>query len=348
MSSSTFNSESSAPPSGRKIPWGLIIALFATLMIETFLSRGEAARGLLKRRFYPPDRVPILEESIVQWQVFHATRPRRRQSVLLLGDSSCLMGLRPKIIMRETGLKTWNLGTLSWLGVPGHLQILKTYLEHQPPPSLLVYHVTLNPFGRGRHLELSKKYQERLLRWLGGDDAPSAWLPSLRYRRDFRSLLAPDELQNEFQDANREPFPTDREVRRILLEERGSMEEPRLRPWTTPPTLDFHPYDGAEEELGTFFEFCQSQGMEVLVMMNPLPDLVETPHNLATFAAFEAFLKRAAAPYEGVSLAQPLARFYGNPGTCCSGLAHLLEAGARRNSEELAGWIRDREFAKSN
>lgn len=345
MSSSTSSSDcpTEAPVPG--VPWGLVGALSAALLIEVCFSLGGTNRDRLTERFYPPHRMPTFTESIIQWQIFEASNLNRRQEVLFLGDSSCLMGLQPNVVVRETGLETWNLGTISWIGVRGHTRVLETYLQENPPPHLLVYHVTLNTFGDAEPHEFHRDFKRRVLRWLGTHQADASWLPSLSYRRDFRSWLSPQRFQDEFLELERGPYPSDRTVRTLIQTERGALVEKQTRSWKAPPRLQFHPEAGVERELNALFELAQTHGMKVLVMTNPLPDIAATEENLATLASVRELLDRAAAAFEGVEIAQPLAKFYDQPSQCCSSVNHLLPTGAQRNSEELAQWIRQRGFA---
>ena len=82
-------------------PKSLCLALLIIGMIEGGLSLRARqipaqADKLLEQRFYPPNRIPALEESIIQWQVYHAMSAKEEVDILLLGDSSSLMGCARK------------------------------------------------------------------------------------------------------------------------------------------------------------------------------------------------------------------------------------------------------------
>lgn len=62
--------------------------------------------------------------------------------VIFFGDSSCLMGVSPKIIEKETGLKVLNLGTYGGTGIIGYEAILRSYLKSNNPPKLIIYYIS--------------------------------------------------------------------------------------------------------------------------------------------------------------------------------------------------------------
>src|SRR5215470_15386989 len=96
----------------------------------------QAALGLARVR--PPSQrfneaelngVPTLAESIVQWQVSNLRDDLGPVDVVFFGDSSCLMGVMPRIVEDETGLRCWNFGTLGWLSTDGHADLLQLFVD---------------------------------------------------------------------------------------------------------------------------------------------------------------------------------------------------------------------------
>src|SRR5262245_37674516 len=94
--------------------------------------------------------VAPLEYSIVHWQMRHLLESSD-QDVIFFGDSSCLMGVKPRVVQDATGLKTSNYGMLGYLGTKGHALLFRLFLERHTAPRLAVYYVCAYP------LEASQK-----------------------------------------------------------------------------------------------------------------------------------------------------------------------------------------------
>ena len=138
---------------------------------------------------YKMHKRPSVEESIVQWQVYHLFDAVEPQDVVLIGDSSCLMGVMPDVITEETGLKAWNLGTVGTLSIAGHARILEQYLKKNGPPQVVVYHVTPTTL-RFTQQDIDKLgYYSQFREWLFRDDVgtvvgyPLSRLPGYRLRQ---------------------------------------------------------------------------------------------------------------------------------------------------------------------
>lgn len=96
------------------------------------------------QRFYPADRVPTVGESIVYWKYnfllrSEKTRPYR---IVAVGDSSCLMGVVPKVIEAKTGRKTLNLGIDGSYGMGLQTDMLELYMAKYAPPELVILHIS--------------------------------------------------------------------------------------------------------------------------------------------------------------------------------------------------------------
>src|SRR5262249_43943317 len=129
----------------------------------------------------------------IQWQVSHLLTNPETQDVVFFGDSSCLMGIVPGEVTRESGLRGWNFGTLGVLTTDGHADLLDLYLRGHSTPSLAVYHLSMYP------LVLTNKEAERsgywapfrdwLAREWGGEAGALGHLPSSRLSRTAQARL---------------------------------------------------------------------------------------------------------------------------------------------------------------
>lgn len=66
----------------------------------------------------------------------------QKNNVVFIGDSSCLMGIVPKVITEETNLKVINLATYGATGIIGYDIILRKYLENNAKPDLIIFYVS--------------------------------------------------------------------------------------------------------------------------------------------------------------------------------------------------------------
>lgn len=341
MSSSTSDSDSDSDRGGPdkpfQLPWGLVLTAAIVLVIEaTIFARSSRTPPPAQkdRPFYTLDRLPTFEESIVQWQIDYCRHNRQAQDVLLLGDSSCLMGLRPKLIMRQTDLKAHNVGTLSWLQIEGHRELLQLFVENHGPPRLVVYHVSPLTLG----FKSPGEYLARLRDYLD-PDPQRPWLPSLAYRRTIRNGPLFELIKEDLLGTPRGVFPSDAEVRQILRDRRGAMTERRTDAWSKAPDVrvTLPPY--AVTSLEELFRFAGDHRSQVLVMINPLPVIARTADNLASLDRLTTDLRRVVDRFPNAHLFDPAVRFYCDD--LCFSVEHVYEAGARRNTQELVRWILD-------
>ncbi len=337
-------------------PKSLCLALLLVGMIEggVYLQSPHVsvqAENLLAQRFYPPNRIPALEESIIQWQIYHAMSAKENIDILLLGDSSSLMGLRPKIIQERTGLTAWGIGTLDYTGTPGNVDILETYLQRRPAPKILVYHIISWSFNLSDADLQRFGYLERLRDWLNvGLEAKTTGasgivLPSMQYRRDAHRLFTTFSTQEkeEWLNAPRGPYPSDNDIRQTLLRNQGAMtevvhEEEVNHPRDLRGFLRIDP--SLLDDLRRLMDICARESIQLVIVANPLPESGATPENLHGLAALEAELRDLSKDQTHVMLFAPFTRVY--PVTLCASYNHLTEEGAQKNSEEVSQWLRPR------
>ena len=307
------------------------------------------ADKLLEQRFYPPNRIPALEESIIQWQVYHAMSVNENVDILLLGDSSSLMGLRPKIIQKQTGLTAWGVGTLDYTGTPGNVDILETYLQRHPAPKIVIYHIISWSFNLSEADLQRFGYLERLRTWMAAGlqtttaaTSRGVMLPSMHYRRDAQQLLTTFSTQEkeEWLNAPRGPYPSDNGIRQTLLNNQGAMEEVVHEDEVNHPR-DLRGYLRIDpsliDDIRRLMELCERESIQLVIVANPLPESGATPENLAALADLEAQLRDLAQGEPHVTLFAPFTRIY--PIALCASYNHLTEEGAQKNSEEVSQWL---------
>ena len=345
-------------PKSIHFPRSFVVTLLLMCVIEggVYLQARHAApqaERLLEQRFYPPSRVPALEESIIQWQVYHALTAKDKIDILLLGDSSSLMGLRPKIIQERAGLTAWGIGTLDYMGTPGNADILETYLQYRPAPRVVVYHIISWSFNLSNDDLRRFGYLDRLRAWLDAElqantaRAARFAIPSMRYRRDAHRIFTTFSTQEkeEWLNAPRGPYLSDNAIRRLLLENQGAMAEVvmedavhSLRDLRGMLRID----PSLFPDIRRLMDICARHAIRLVVVANPLPESGASPENLSGMAALDAQLRDLAQGQPHVAFYAPFTRVY--PVRLCASYNHLTEEGARRNSEELGEWLKRLEF----
>lgn len=345
MGSST-DIETAAPGNGRRIPWGLLVALGIGLCIEAYV--GITWKPDVERnRLYEGGKTPSVEESIVQWQTYELYHSRRAVDVLMMGDSSCLMGAVPRVIEERTGLAARNIGTVATFYPEGHAIQLEKWIRHRGAPRLLVYHVSMFA-GIGHYSQkeiddygLVRRFRKFLNKKHGG----MAWyLPTFRLRHVARSTLAElftsEKAAEEFLTVRRGPYPSDVEVRRTLHETRGRLYEPER--WNRVqynqgygPGPKLHP--DVRRWLEQIAAMSREHSFPILVVINPLRDWIDNAVSREHHRRFLATLKDMLGPGDNIHYLDPSLRFY--PPELCATICHLHPKGAIRNSEEIADWI---------
>jgi len=312
---------------------GLVLECFA------WVARPDLAERLAEQRYYPPDRVPVLNESVIQWQVFDAATGPEHLDYLLLGDSSCLMGLRPESISAITGSRGWNLGTIALLTPLGHGLVYAAYADRRGAPPIVVYQVNWRALVND-WLYRPEGLYERFRGWFLSVFGPTPFPPSRAQRFRVRRWLVPDRNRQLFEASPRGPYPSDREVRAILHERRGAFTETEHA--TLPPAVQIPPAPSNEHRaaLARLISEVTGRGSSLVLMLAPLPELARTPENLAALASWHrAFESLADRPR--VAVYEPFARFH--PDADFATEAHLTEPAAQRESRELGRWLLRRE-----
>ncbi|MBN2383351.1 hypothetical protein JXQ70_10750 [bacterium] len=325
----------------------LIFTVLLIVLIESIIFWGHRDSradlpDLLDERFYPPNRVPAFEESIIQWQFYHALADQTPVDILLVGDSSCLMGLRPELIQKRTGLSCWNIGTLDYLGARGYTDALELFIQVRGAPKIVIYHIVNISLNFNEQAIKRFGYLERIHNWLshyrsGEDDGRMMpTLPSMRYRRQVQRFVTTfsGEEKQEWLDEKRGPYPSDNEVRELIRTSRGALTEIQFEDLSQAQLIKPGIHPEAQSEFLRAVELCARHDITMIIVLNPIPLNAKIPENLHNLHLFEAKIKALTRDYDCVRLHSPLYRFY--PIELCASYNHLTEVGAEYNSEQVA------------
>jgi hypothetical protein len=289
--------------------------------------------------------VPPLEVSIVNWQVANCIKQKHGNDILLLGDSSCLMGLMPKVIEKQTGLSCWNLGTLGYLGTEGHALLLDFWIRNFGPPRFLVYHVV--PYTLVSSNEETHLYRDMLKEWLTSEGSSELCdrLPSGKARRyalnGLSQLTSKVKTTDAFFDSPRSVYPSDREVAKILLENQGWMPEyTSPKPPSQWQIESFKPFHSdCVPGLKHIFDTAQRYKIPVLVMMHDVPSVYTGAETTTAYRGYEHNLEICAERYANVHLQHPLLKFL--PTELCANLHHPTPQGALIHTKRVSESINE-------
>ena len=183
---------------------------------------------------WPPPRPTLdVDRTLLVHQV-EATRVSPDATVLLLGDSSCLMDVAADELSPQIGQRALNLGTLSYLDLRAYAKLLRDYVTHHSQPLRAVvllmhpealrragpeeYHVRLlDSLMHGTDFVPGTGFHPRLLHWLGLD----------LFRSRFLCRVLPTPLAGAY--GRHYGFSTGLE--KFLAQHRGSLVEPDRQPF---------------------------------------------------------------------------------------------------------------------
>jgi hypothetical protein len=202
----------------------------------------------------------------------HAARTRQDATVLLLGDSSCLMDVCARTLSRAFGQPTLNLGTLSYVDLDTQALLLRSYLHANPGQ---VHTVVLLLHPETMRLAPVDSWQSRALRamledrdYWPGDSAFDRLACVLGLDRFHNRLLArwlPRPLPGAW--GRRYGFTT--QLHRYLTAHRGSAVDPETKPASGRPEYRLAPE--LRPAAGQFRQAMPGQ-TRLLAGITPLPE----------------------------------------------------------------------------
>jgi hypothetical protein len=225
-------------------------------------------------QFLSPGRQPTSGEAVIAQAMTYAISSREYNDVVFLGDSTCEMGIDPRVLAKETGLSGWNLGTMRAFGPYGFLLLTSAYLRHHPAPKLVVLCVGPTLFECDPSV-LDGEMQQRLTWSYGAEIAsPLEYVPFVAKRGAANALnfWSPDVRSEPLGGMPRETYFTlaakTRDSRGFLAlpSEHG---HPYSLPFEQPATLVRPEWD---EGCRRIARECEAHGAKFLIIFTPLLD----------------------------------------------------------------------------
>lgn len=309
------------------------MAIGAVALVETVVAVAVPAAAPIEQgaRVYLAGRTPSFDESVLQWQLDRLWHMERPAELLVVGDSSALIGLLPALLQERTGLEAESLATIAHLGVHGQADVLQTYLERHPgaPPKVVVAQ-----FGDWSLVTSDADAQRIGMRqavrtWLGRSDVPESHWPAYRLRARARRLVGGDWHQ---------PGARDDAVRDHLRAHRGQVPDPK-------PTEDWgaveRPRPGvhidAAQGLFRLARLAQDAGATLLLVHPPVPEVFDSPTARASYAESAGRLRALLDQVGHGELVEPFSPV--RPTRLFSSVDHLTAEGARKHTEAVAKQI---------
>lgn len=324
----------------RRAPWAAILAVACAGLIEAGVLLFVPAPGppdLLAHRFYPPGVRPGAWESLIQWQLYHATLLREPQEVVFLGDSTCPCSLRSVLFGELTGTATWNFGLNGFLYSDGHADAWAFWLKHQPAPRLLVYHISPGMLFRTAAEAGAVAYRSHFREWLKLDEP--GIMPSLNFHTS--ALHATARLNGtaysaELLTQSRGPWPSDDGLRSELWERRGSLTDPQPMAWRAPLGFSTGLIPESIPGIRRICRLAAERGTDVLLVVQPSPESARCAELDLRYVNMQEGLIGLAREFGGIRVFEPTTRYY--PDHLFVTSTHLNDQGAERNTRELADW----------
>lgn len=301
--------------------------------------------------FLPLDRTPTLVESIVDAKLnacLESDTSLGSYDQLVLGDSSGLMGVDPILLQEECGQTTYNLCTISLIGVEGHLAMLKRFARSRGIPKALIYHFAPHELRFSDKDLVAWKFRRQTFRWLADADGqlPAAMefsdgeyiLPSQKFRSTAQLLLSPPVDLSGRLDQPRQAWPSHNQVLRELTKRRGLLTEISTFQNTSPMELRLSLSKHHEQMLCDLFEYCDEHQVQVFVVSNPLPEIAKTAVTTKALQVIEAEMERLTRQFDNVTFLFGSTRFYSDASFAT--LNHLHPSAIPRNTHEIAAAIR--------
>lgn len=345
MNSSTFNSEhavvsDSSTQRRGKYPVAAAVAIVIVVAIECGASwvRPPVDRDEF---FLPDDRPPSLVETVVDAKLNAANQPGPRHDIVILGDSSGLMGVDPRQLGRLVGRSVYNLATISLMGVEGHQLVFERFAETHGLPATVIYHYA------PRDLDFSKEdiqgfgYLTRVKEWIDAAKGSPAdlnqeakWFPSTRFRKYSQRLLSLQTARAKFRAQPRGEWGSHDQASARLAQQNGFLAEINQTTWTETQNLDLPLSEYHRESLESLLESLSSAGVQVFVVANPLPQIAKTETTIAGVTKIRHAMETIASRFPAVSILFPEQRFFDD--NAFATLNHLRPQDAKSNTEQIA------------
>lgn len=255
------------------------LSLVGLALVQAFYLRNPSRTDTIRK--FNVDNLMVMEQ--VQRA---ATLPAA--DIAFIGDSSCLMGIRPISIQRTLALaKVQSLCTIGFVGPAGNAHILTGMIERNAAPKVLVYMIHPVAFRLGKGWEIWPEF----VKSVGKVEAPALSFPysALDYIRfEWLSPVIYSPLPEKFGLY----YGSEATFRSSIRERQGSAIDPSiglnvtsleaLRPAPTPPSgppTDFdwnEPFAEGLKMLGETIKTLPPQ-TRVYLVISPVADFTLPP-----------------------------------------------------------------------
>jgi hypothetical protein len=224
--------------------------------------------------FIPIYRTPTFSESLVVYKMDYIRNSDEYNDVVYVGASAGLSGIIPDRVDASTGIKSFNLGTVSWLGPDGHTDMIRTYLANHPVPQVVVY--TAFPAHLSESVSNNQEFRERFIRVYGTETqitSPVASITAQTYLREgIRTLIGLRRGAPEtFFDQSRQHRPSHSEMEQELLDNRGFMEDTRNGEIELQDGVAFGISDWYAENIEELAQLITENGATFVLRLMPIP-----------------------------------------------------------------------------
>ena len=345
MSSSIFSSDpATRGVNGKPVPHALLLAIVAVAVIEAalcFVATPFDASTI----FLPRDRPPTVVETIMETKLQAANSIGKAPDVLLLGDSSGLMGLDPRVMSGQLGKDVFNLCSISLIGADGQKAMLERYIQTHGRPSIIVYHYAPHDLRYTADDLANWKFRQSVYLWLAAADGHAVeveshvrdefrLLPSQRFRdaAQRRLFFVIDRPQNL--NSPRGLFGSHNEMVAQVANQDGFMQEVHEDKTDRPTDLNLTMPESQEAAFEELFDYVDRIGVPIFLVSNPLPEYAKTDATLESLRIQQRQLHRIVARHERAEILLPEQRFL--PRESFATLNHLRPSSAAQNSKEIA------------
>jgi hypothetical protein len=274
----------------------------------------------------PLSGVPYFEPTVDVGTVMakHEMLSEAGGKVLLVGDSSCMMGLIPETVSGERG-GSLNLGTLSSFTLAGVESIVSEAVLAEVPPSVVV--IAVLP----QTLDISVQQAEEF--GLVGPYLAAYGQTSVSYTpsiADWHKLIFRKHQIGRFPEVFGGKYAVFREA---LRESGGYFKEPGHYDGTDTPRDAVAMTDLSRVSVKAIAELCRQRQVPLVFWLSPVPRDSVTDNYLAATAD----IARELAEEDAVLVPRSGSPVWDN--SMFGSVTHLTRTGAEQNSAELAEYL---------
>ena len=297
-----------------KKPWAALLAIVLIIASEiAFMTTTESLTGLPYFQPTADDATIVAKRTLI---------PLAANKVVLVGDSSCMMGLNP-VIMSKFSLDAINLGTLSTMTLEGFAELAEEALKITPPPKAIVLVVIPKAFGVTE--DQARKYN-LLPRYLVAYGVTSGRIATTP--RDRWSTFTKKHVFNVFPQEFMSSYAA---FERTLREKKGAFVETKTYQGTKEPVSTFEATDFAQRALHRLSVAAIAKNIPLYLWISPTPADAVTEDYTNKANAFLAELKKTEPSLQQIYSKMPLW-----PPDCFGTVTHLNPVSAKVQSEEFA------------